>query len=106
MIIAGRNRADHVDQHAVRCCYDEVALPELLIPQAQRDLDALAPMRTRRDLAITRTAWRLRMLERDGEIHRLVRSGVPVVPWVRHGSLDEVLRQLQRRARAPRAARR
>lgn len=72
----------------------------------ERDLDALAPMRTRRDLAITRTAWRLRMLERDGEIHRLVRSGVPVVPWVRHGSLDEVLRQLQRRARAPRAARR
>lgn len=70
------------------------------------ELDALAPMRSPREAGVTRTAWRLRLLERATQLHRLVESGVPVVPWAGPGSLDEVLRQLRRRARAPRLVRR
>ena len=40
MGFAGRDRADDINQHAVRPFQDEMALPELFIPQAQSDPDA------------------------------------------------------------------
>lgn len=49
-------------------------------------------------------SWRLRLLERDREIRRIVRAGVPVVAWAGPGSLDQVLRELARRAAGPRMA--
>ncbi|MDN5855794.1 MAG: DUF58 domain-containing protein, partial [Actinomycetia bacterium] len=51
-------------------------------------------------------AWRIRLLERQREVHRIEQLGVPVVPWRGPGSLDQVLRDLTRRASAPRLARR
>jgi hypothetical protein len=47
-------------------------------------------------------AWRIRLLERDGEMRRVQELGVPIVRWVGPGSLDEVLRGLSRRTAAPR----
>jgi uncharacterized protein (DUF58 family) len=49
-------------------------------------------------------AWRIRMLQRDAEVRRVATLGVPVVAWRGPGSLDQVLRQVSRRARAPRLA--
>ncbi|GAA2742552.1 DUF58 domain-containing protein [Terrabacter aerolatus] len=51
-------------------------------------------------------AWRMRLLSRDSEVHALRQRGVPVVPWRGPGSLDQVLRDIARRAAAPRIARR
>ncbi|GAA2024634.1 DUF58 domain-containing protein [Terrabacter terrae] len=51
-------------------------------------------------------AWRMRLLSRDAEVHSLRQRGVPVVPWRGPGSLDLVLRDIARRASAPRMARR
>jgi uncharacterized protein (DUF58 family) len=51
-------------------------------------------------------AWRMRLLERETVLHRLRRSGIPVVPWRGPGTLDEVLRRLARRAARPGGARR
>lgn len=51
-------------------------------------------------------AWRLRRLTRDTDIDRLAGTGIPVVPWRGPASLDVVLRDIARRARAPRLARR
>lgn len=51
-------------------------------------------------------AWRIRLLSRDAEVHALRLRGVPVVPWRGPGSLDQVLRDIARRASAPRMARR
>lgn len=51
-------------------------------------------------------AWRMRLLSRDAEVHALRQRGVPVVPWRGPGSLDQVLRDIARRAAAPRMARR
>ncbi|MEI2779279.1 MAG: DUF58 domain-containing protein [Tetrasphaera sp.] len=70
------------------------------------DLQAIAPLESTRDVAVTRSAWRLRLLERAAQLHSLRDLGIPVVAWTGPGSLDEVLRQLQRRARAPRLVRR
>ncbi|QNN51768.1 DUF58 domain-containing protein [Nocardioides mesophilus] len=62
------------------------------------DIDLLdAPGDRRR-----RLAWRMRMVERDLLLGRVVRAGVPVVPWRGPGTLDTVLRGLRRRARSPR----
>ncbi|WP_203337780.1 DUF58 domain-containing protein [Nocardioides limicola] len=47
-------------------------------------------------------AWRLRMLERRVELDRLAALGVPVVAWTGAHDLDHVLRDLTRRAGAPR----
>jgi uncharacterized protein (DUF58 family) len=49
-------------------------------------------------------AWRMRLLERRSMLRRVEHSGVPVVTWRGPGTLDEVLRGLGRRARAPRLA--
>ena len=70
------------------------------------DLDAIAPLESARDAGVTRLAWRLRLLERQAQLDRLRENGVPIVTWVGPGSLDDVLRQLQRQARAPRMVRR
>ena len=51
-------------------------------------------------------AQRIRLLERDSEVRRVQRAGVPVVPWRGPGSLDEVLRGVHRRSRGPRTVRR
>lgn len=51
-------------------------------------------------------AWRIRLLSREAQVHSLVTRGVPVVPWRGPGSLDHVLRDLSRRAAAPRMGRR
>ena len=50
-------------------------------------------------------AWRLRRLTREADIDRLTAAGIPVVPWRGPASLDIVLRDIARRARAPRLAR-
>lgn len=47
-------------------------------------------------------ARRIRLLERATELHQLAGTGIPVVGWRGPGTLDEVLRGLRRRARAPR----
>lgn len=49
--------------------------------------------------ALARTAWRIRMLERDREIRAIRAQGVAVVPWLGPGSLDVVLRELAHRGR-------
>jgi uncharacterized protein (DUF58 family) len=54
----------------------------------------------------TALAWRLRRLSRSVDVNRLTSAGIPVVPWRGPQSLDQVLRELTRRARAPRLARR
>lgn len=51
-------------------------------------------------------AWRLRILERDEELHALRAAGVPIVTWGGPGSIDLVLRDVARRDRQPRLARR
>lgn len=58
---------------------------------------AVLPSSDRDPLA--RTAWRIRMLERDREIRAIRAQGVAVVPWLGPGSLDVVLRELARRGR-------
>jgi uncharacterized protein (DUF58 family) len=47
-------------------------------------------------------AWRIRLLERRREIRRVQRAGIPVVRWLGPGSLDQFLRDVARRASAPR----
>lgn len=49
------------------------------------------------DETLALLAWRIRMLERQGEIRAIQARGVPVVPWRGPGSLDLVLRELTRR---------
>ena len=48
----------------------------------------------------TELAWRLALLERDTLAGALTGFGVPVVPWLGSGSLDQVLIGLSRTARA------
>ncbi len=54
------------------------------------------------DDPIATLAWRIRLLERRREIRRVQRAGIPVVRWLGPGSLDEFLRDVARRASAPR----
>jgi uncharacterized protein (DUF58 family) len=51
-------------------------------------------------------AWRIRLLSRAAQVNSLRLRGVPVVPWRGSGSLDLVLRDIARRASAPRMSRR
>ena len=53
----------------------------------------------------TEVAFRLWRLRRDADVHRLAELGVPVVPWQGGGTLDAVLRDVRRAARAPRVVR-
>ncbi len=52
----------------------------------------------------TELAWRIRLLERSADIRSVTRAGVPVVDWRGPGSLDQVLRDVARKVRAPRMA--
>lgn len=51
-------------------------------------------------------AWRVLLLARAGAIADLHSVGIPVVRWQGWGSLDTILRDVARRARTPRVARR
>lgn len=53
----------------------------------------------------TDLAFRLWRLQREADVHRLRELGVPVVPWLGAGSLDLVLLDVSRAARATRGAR-
>lgn len=50
-------------------------------------------------------AWRLQLIERANLADALAEHGVPVVPWLGSGSLDQVLTGLSRTARAARVHR-
>lgn len=58
------------------------------------------------DNELVRIAWRIRMLQRSVEMTQVAAAGIPVVPWRGPGSLDMVLRDIGRRAAAPRLAHR
>lgn len=47
-------------------------------------------------------AWRIRLLERRRELRAVRASGIPVIAWRGPGSLDQVIRDIGRRAAAPR----
>lgn len=51
-------------------------------------------------------AWRIRLLERRGEVRAMAAAGIPVVTWHGPGSLDQVIRDIARRATGPRVVRR
>ena len=53
---------------------------------------------------LTTLAWRIRLLERNREVRRAEELGVAVVAWRGPGSLDQFLRDVSRRASAPRMA--
>lgn len=61
---------------------------------------------TNPDTVYDSLAWRIRLLSRQAQVHSLTTRGVPVVPWHGPGSLDHVLRDIARRASAPRMGRR
>ncbi|MFX0537941.1 DUF58 domain-containing protein [Ornithinimicrobium sp. Y1847] len=69
-----------------------VVVVDALVDPAEGDVVA----RSEKD-PLARTAWRIRMLERDREIRAIRSQGVAVVPWLGPGSLDMVLRELGRR---------
>lgn len=50
----------------------------------------------------TELAWRIRLLERRREVRTVQQVGVPVIAWRGPGSLDPFLREVARRASAPR----
>lgn len=54
---------------------------------------------------VARLAWRLRVLEREVQLRRVARSGIPVVGWRGPGTLDDVLVREARRAAPPRVRR-
>lgn len=56
------------------------------------------------DPAVAGLAWRMRRLERDRVLAGLAALGSPVIPWRGAGTLDDVLRRLARRPRAPQVA--
>jgi uncharacterized protein (DUF58 family) len=58
------------------------------------------------DDVTTELAWRIRLLERRREVRVIEQVGVPVIVWRGPGSLDPFLREIARRAAAPRMARR
>lgn len=48
-------------------------------------------------------AWRMRLLERESLLERVAHTGCPVIAWRGPGTIDDVMRQLNRRASLPRA---
>ncbi|MGH3460213.1 MAG: DUF58 domain-containing protein [Kribbellaceae bacterium] len=71
----------------------------IVVDTLPADLGRAAEYADRRAWAL---AWRLRLLERQGEIERLGDLGVPTVAWSGAGTLDEVLRNASRLSAAPR----
>ena len=68
---------------------------------AEASDDALQSVTGIEDARLARLVWRLRLLDREREARRCAEAGVPVIAWRGPGSLDTVLRQAARRARAP-----
>ena len=58
------------------------------------------------DGSTTELAWRIRLLERRGEMRSVQQVGVPVVTWRGPGSLDPFLREIARRSSVPKMSRR
>jgi uncharacterized protein (DUF58 family) len=75
----------------------------LVVVDTMPDSVSHAPDDASDDPAVS-LAWSIRLLQRDAETRLIATLGVPVVPWRGPGSLDQVLRQVSRRARAPRLA--
>jgi uncharacterized protein (DUF58 family) len=65
-------------------------------------VDTLPDDITVSDDPFTALAWRIRLLERRREARLLEAAGLPVVAWHGPGSLDQFLRDVARRAAAPR----
>ncbi|MCU1394309.1 MAG: hypothetical protein JWM34_2737 [Ilumatobacteraceae bacterium] len=65
-------------------------------------VDTLPDHVTEDDDPVTALAWRIRLLERRREVRIAEQAGVAVVPWRGPGSLDQFLRDVARRASAPR----
>lgn len=61
------------------------------------------PEQAEKDRSPARLAWRMRLLERQVQVHEITAQGIPVVAWRGPGTLDEVLQRLARRAQLPRA---
>jgi uncharacterized protein (DUF58 family) len=67
-------------------------------------IDTLPPDVVSAGDSATTLAWRIRLLERRQELDAIRDVGVPVVAWRGSGSLDPLLREISRRAVAPRPA--
>lgn len=65
-------------------------------------VDTLPGDITASDDPFTELAWRIRLLERRREARLVEAVGIPVVRWLGPGSLDQFLRDVARRASAPR----
>lgn len=65
--------------------------------------DDVVPDVPDRDPGLVDLAWRMRRLDRDGVLSALAAIGCPVVPWHGRGTVDDVMRDLGRRAEQPRA---
>ncbi|WP_040495609.1 DUF58 domain-containing protein [Ilumatobacter nonamiensis] len=66
-------------------------------------IDTLPDHITADEDAYTALAWRIRLLERRQELRMVQAAGIPVVRWRGPGSLDQVIRDISRRAAGPRA---
>ena len=64
--------------------------------------DDVVPDLPDRDPTLVDLAWRMRRLDRDGVLAALDAIGCPVVPWRGRGTVDDVMRDLGRRAQQPR----
>ena len=65
-------------------------------------VDTLPDHITQDDDEYTALAWRIRLLERRRELRLVMAAGIPVVQWRGPGSLDQVIRDIGRRATGPR----
>jgi uncharacterized protein (DUF58 family) len=79
-------------------------LPMVVVDTLPADVEARGE--NARARAVSATAWRLRMMEREVILGEVARAGCPVVPWRGPGTLDAVMRRLARRAQLPRVVRR
>ena len=67
-------------------------------------VEAEPPASPDTDPRIVALAWRMRRLERERVLAGLAALGCPVIAWRGPGTVDDVLRRLTRRARAPMVA--
>jgi len=81
-------------------------LTVLVVDTLDPDIATAEAAADRADDPMLGLAWRLRQLEREREIRKVLSAGVPVVQWRGTGSLDQMLRDLGQRAAAPRMAHR
>jgi uncharacterized protein (DUF58 family) len=74
-------------------------VPTVVIDTLPEDL---VPDLPDRDHELVDLAWRMRRLDREAVLLGLAAIGCPVVPWHGRGTVDEVMRDLGRRAEQPR----